>query len=120
MTGETSSNYNDVQDKCKKMSANLPIIKSDSVNTFINTTGSYWVWLGMKRENGKMVWFDNTPAEESEGAPYSEWKSGEPSNSGNEDCAYLSIGTGKWNDVKCDHGGNAGPYVLCQRKKYIS
>ena len=97
------------------MSAILPIIKSDSVNTFINTVGRYWVWLGMKRENGKMVWFDNTPAEASEGALYSKWKIGEPSNKGNENCAFLSIGTGEWNDYKCDHGGSAGPYVLCQK-----
>ena len=68
MTGEISSTLNDAQDKCKKMSANLPIIKPNSVNTFINTVGSYWVWLGMKRKNGRMVWFDNTPAEPSEGA----------------------------------------------------
>jgi len=115
VTGETSSKFNDAQDKCKNMSANLPIIKSDSVNTFINTVGSHWVWLGMKRENGKMVWFDNTPAEPSEGALYSAWQIGEPSKGGNEDCAYLSIGTGGWNDNKCDHGGNAGPYVLCQK-----
>ena len=115
MTGETSSTLNDAQDKCKKMSAGLPIIKSDSLNSFINTMGRYWVWLGMKRKNGKMVWFDNTPAEESEGAPYSEWKTGEPTNNGNEDCAFLSIGTGEWNDDKCDHHGSGGPYVLCQK-----
>ena len=102
------------------MSANLPTIKSDSVNTFISTVGRHWVWLGMKRENGKMVWLDNTPAEESDGALYSEWKSGEPSNKGNENCAFLSIVTGNWDDEKCDHGGIAGPFVLCQKLKYIS
>ena len=80
MTGETSSNLIDAQYKCKKMSANLPIIKSDSVNNFILTVGRVWVWLGMKRKNGKMVWFDNTPAETSEGALYDAWNSGEPSN----------------------------------------
>ena len=96
------------------MSANLPIIKSDSVNTFISTIGIHWVWLGMKRKNGKMVWCDNTPAEPSEGALYSKWKIGEPSKNGNEDCAYLSIGTGEWDDGKCDRGGKGGPYVLCQ------
>ena len=80
MTGGTSSTLKEAQDKCKEMSANLPIIKSDSANAFIVTLGKFWVWLGMKRKNGKMVWFDNTPAEPSEGALYSEWKNGEPSN----------------------------------------
>ena len=119
MTGGTSSNVNDAQDKCKKMSANLPIIKSDSVNTFINTVGRYWVWLGMKRDNGNMIWFDNTPAEASEGAHYSKWHFGEPSNNKNEDCAFLDIGTGEWKDEKCDHGVSAGPYVLCQKIRYL-
>ena len=97
------------------MSANLPIIKSDSVNTFINTVGRYWVWLGMKRENGKMVWFDNTPAEPFEGALYSKWRIGEPSNVKNQDCAFLVIGTGEWSDDQCDYDGSVGPYVLCQK-----
>ena len=97
------------------MSATLPIIKSDSVNNFILTVGSVWVWLGMKRDNGSMVWFDNTPAERSEGALYSAWKIGEPSNSNkNENCAILDFHHKKWNDVKCDHG-NGGPFVLCQK-----
>ena len=97
------------------MSAKLPIVKSDSLNNFIRTVGRLWVWLGMKRKNGKMVWFDNTPAEPSDGALYSKWKNGEPSNNGNEDCAFLNIGTGEWNDEKCDYGGKPGPYVLCQK-----
>ena len=69
----------------------------------------------MKREKGRMVWLDNTPAEDSEGALYSEWKIGESTNIGNDNCAYLSIGSGEWNDYKCDYGVNAGPYVLCQK-----
>ena len=114
-TGETSSTLNDAEDKCKKMSANLPINKSDSANTFICTLGRYWAWLGMKRENGKMVWFDNTPAEPFEGALYSKWRIGEPSNVKNQDWVFLVIGTGEWSDDQCDHGGSVGPYVLCQK-----
>ena len=92
------------------MSATLPVIKSDSANSFILTLGKVWVWLGMKRENGTMVWIDNTPAE---GALYSAWNSGEPSKDGN--CAYLDFYTRKWNDNKCNHGDNGGPLVLCQK-----
>jgi len=73
-----------------------------------------WVWLGMKRDNGKMVWFDNTPAEPSEGALYSAWNIGEPSNNGNEDCAILDFLFRKWNDYTCDYR-KGGPYVLCQK-----
>ena len=96
------------------MSATLPIIKSDSVNNFILKVGKVWVWLGMRRHNGRMVWFDNTPAEPTEGALYSAWRIGEPSNDGNEDCAFLDFHTRKWNDDKCDRR-NGAPYVLCQK-----
>ncbi|XP_044170372.1 neurocan core protein-like [Acropora millepora] len=114
MTGETSSNLKDAKDKCKKMSATLPIIKSDSANNFILSVGEVWVWLGMARKNGKMVWFDNTPAERSEGALYNAWNDGEPSSGGNEDCAFLDFHTLKWADNKCYYG-SGGPYVLCQK-----
>ena len=66
--------------------------------------GRVWVWLGMERKNGRMVWFDNTPAELSEGALYNAWNSGEPNNNnGNEG----------------NLGGNGAPYVLCQRARYL-
>ena len=38
-----------------------------------------WVWLGMRRKDGKIVWFDDTPAEPSDGASYSAWGKNEPS-----------------------------------------
>ena len=115
MTGEISSVLSDAQDKCKERLAKLPIIKSDSVNHFILEVGKKWVWLGMERKNGKMVWLDSTPAELSEGALYSAWNTHEPNNDGgNENCAVLDFHTKKWNDVKCDHG-SGGPYVLCQK-----
>ena len=96
------------------MSAKLPIIKSDSVNNFILKLGGVWVWLGMKGYKGKMFWFDNTLAEQTEGTLYSAWKIGEPTNKENEDCAFLDFHTRKWNDDKCDRS-DRGPYVLCQK-----
>ncbi|XP_067048268.1 brevican core protein-like isoform X1 [Acropora muricata] len=123
MTGETSSTLNDAQNKCKQMSAMLPIIKSKAENTFIHglmrTQNVAWVWLGMEREQGKMVWSDNTPAESSDGAPYNAWRASEPSRQANEKCAYLDFSDRSWNDNKCDHTPGSGPSVLCQgeRKK---
>ena len=121
MTGEASSILKDAQEKCKKMSATLPIIKSDSANNFILMLERVWVWLGMERKNGTMVWFDNTPAELSKGALYNAWNSGEPNNNGgNENCAVLALHKKKkWNDVRCDLGGDGAPYVLCQRTRYL-
>ena len=75
------------------MSAKLPIIKSKAENTFILFLMSKqkvaWVWLGMKRNQGKMVWFHDTPAESSDGVPYNAWNINEPSNNENEDCAHM-------------------------------
>ena len=39
MTGEQSSELNDAQEKCRNMSAKLPIIKSESENSFILRVG---------------------------------------------------------------------------------
>ena len=118
MTGEESSKLDDAQEKCRIMSAKLPIIKSESENTFILgllSKEKSWVWLGMKRRNGKMVWLDDTPAEPSDGALYSAWQVNEPSKSGHEGCAYLNFYEKKWNDNSCHYPNMHGPYVLCQK-----
>ena len=94
MTDERSSMLNFAQSKCKKMSAKLPIIKSESEKSFIlglMRNQKTWVWLGMKRKLGNMVWFDDAPAEPSDGALYSAWRANEPNNGQNENCAYLDI-----------------------------
>ena len=120
MTGETSSTLNYTKNKCKQMSAKLPIIKSESENTFIlglMSAQKSWVWLGMKRKGGKMVWFDDTSAEPSDEAVYSAWKGGQTSNEGNENCAYLNFHDKTWNDNKCNYGNNPSPYVLCQKER---
>ena len=62
-----------------------------------------------------MVWFDGTPAEPSDEALYSAWQGGQPSNEGNENCAYLNFHEKSWNDNKCNYEDEAGPYVLCQK-----
>ena len=119
MTGQTSSKVEYAREKCKTMSATLPIIRSESENSFIldmMSNEKSWVWLGMERKQSKMVWFDDAPAEPSNGALYSAWKADEPSNTGNENCAYLSFPDKAWNDNKCNYGNNASPYVLCQRE----
>ncbi|XP_015776013.1 PREDICTED: neurocan core protein-like [Acropora digitifera] len=120
MTGETSPTINDAQNKCKQMSAKLPIIKSESENRFIIDLMSEqkpWVWLGMKRKQGKMVWFDDTPAEPLDGALYSAWNKDEPSSQADEICAYMVFYSRRWNDNKCDYTFSLGPYVVCQKER---
>ena len=120
MTGETSSTLNDAQKKCNKISAKLPIIKSEFENRFILGLMSRqkgWVWLGMKRKQRKLVWFDDTPAEPSDGAPYSRWNTNEPSSEIYQSCSYINFHERVWNNNKCDFTPNSGPYVLCQMER---
>ena len=55
------------------------------------------VWFGYYDflEEGVFLW-DSTPSS------YTNWGSGEPNNSGNEDCAEMRLDTGQWNDKECD------------------
>ena len=118
MTGGRSSTFDQAQKKCRQLSARLPIIKSESENSFIlglMSKTKQWVWLGMKRKKDKMVWCDDTPAEPSNGASYDAWKKNEPSYNENEKCAYLDLHARAWNDCKCDFHHGPGPYVLCQK-----
>ncbi|XP_015763731.1 PREDICTED: C-type lectin domain family 4 member M-like [Acropora digitifera] len=120
MTGETSSTLNDAQNKCKKISAKLPIIKSESENTFIHglmSAKKSWIWLGMRRKQRRMVWSDGTPAESPDGALYSAWNKGEPSSGVDENCAYLNFHDRGWNDNKCHYTASSVPYVLCQEER---
>ena len=81
MTGESSPEVDDAQEKCMKLLAKLPIIKSETESCFIlglMSKEKVWVWLGMKRKHGKIVWFNDAPAEPSNGALYSAWKAMSP------------------------------------------
>ena len=118
MTDERPSKLKDAKKKCGQMSAKLPIIKSESENSLILSLMSAektFVWLGMKRKHGKMVWFDDAPAEPSNGALYSAWRKGEPTNQSDEKCAYLDFNARTWNDNKCVHPASQGPFLLCQK-----
>jgi large repetitive protein len=50
---------------------------------------------------GSWGWSDGTTT------TYTNWSSGEPNNSSNEDCAHLNwpLGTGSWNDTQCGSSG---------------
>ncbi len=63
-------------------------------------TGKWWIGLNDINVEGTWVWSDNSPL------TYSAWKSGEPNNSGGEDCAETDdVG---WNDEGC---GEVRAYV---------
>lgn len=105
--------------RCKEMSADLPIIKSQSENDVIQSLMEKedieYVWLGMKRNHSRFFWFDGSPAEPSQGALYSAWKNNELQIGAwkNQNCALLAFNTKKWRDHQCIFKKNI--YVLCQK-----
>ena len=57
---------------------------------------NYW-WLGYTDQGseGDFYWASGSSS-------YENWNSGEPNNSGNEDCVELyPFGEGRWNDISC-------------------
>ena len=101
---------------CKEMSADLPIIKSQSENDFVlSLMKEQYVWLGMERNNSGFFWFDGSPAEPSQGALYSAWKNNdlEIGDWKLKKCAFLELKTKTWRDHQCFYDKKI--YVLCQK-----
>ena len=68
---------------------------------------SYW-WIGYTDQGseGDFYWWDGSSG------TYENWESGEPNNSGNEDCVELGrFDDGRWNDNQCWNDDN---YFLCE------
>ena len=116
MTSTLRHHMKNARKACKEMSADLPIIKSQSENDFVlSLLKQQYVWLGMERNNSGFFWFDGSPAEPSHGAPYSAWKNNdlEIANWKHKKCAFLELNTKKWRDYNCIYKKNI--YVLCQK-----
>jgi len=117
MASNGQRSLREARERCEEMSADLPIIKSESKNDFIlnlmKRSRRQWLWLGMERNKSGFFWFDGSPAEPSQGAQYSAWKDNELETWGNQNCALLQQSTKKWRNRQCDDVGNV--YVLCQK-----
>ncbi|XP_044169280.1 low affinity immunoglobulin epsilon Fc receptor-like [Acropora millepora] len=116
MTSTRRQQMKNARQRCKEMSADLPIIKSQSENDFLlSLVKEEYVWLGMERNKSGFFWFDGSPAEPSQGALYSAWKNNklERGNWIDEKCALLELNTKKWRDHKCIYKEKI--YVLCQK-----
>lgn len=67
-----------------------------SIATSYGWTSGYIFWMGFNdiAVEGTFVWASG------DAATYTNWNSGEPNNSGGEDCAH-TWSSGKWNDIPC-------------------
>ncbi|KAM9309010.1 CD209 antigen-like protein D [Pholidichthys leucotaenia] len=89
---------------CQQRGADLVIITSKDEHNFVSKFHqNIWIGLSDKQQEGKWKWVDGSDLVQGF------WKSGEPNNAGNEDCAEISVG--KWNDVPCS---NELPWVCGQ------
>ena len=83
---------------CEQLGGHLATISSAEENQFISSGVHEDMWIGFtdEREEGVWEWVTGEDVE------YTNWGSGEPNNSGNEDYAHMS-GYGQWNDLPdCD------------------
>ena len=110
----TKRNWLDAQDHCNSQGAHLVSVKDAAENSFAHSLieGDNAPWTGLRdaASEGTWVWSDGTPT------TWTNWNSGEPNNSGNEDCMHLyhypaQSYDKRWNDANC---GSGYPY-LCEK-----
>ncbi len=65
-------------------------------------TESAWIGANDLVKEGTFVWAGGPEAGQNVNSIYINWGSGEPSDSGGEDCAEIPLSNGRWNDRKCD------------------
>ncbi|XP_068687094.1 fibrillin-1-like isoform X1 [Montipora foliosa] len=117
---------NDARQKCNEMSAYLPIIESEQENVFIanlmmmSTPRTSYIRLGMKREKGNLLWFDDVSAERGNNNRYNAWANGEPNPGKN--CAHMELDSSdrpKWKGSHCDYHYPffTAPFLLCQKSR---
>ena len=101
-----STYWSNAQNFCRWSGGDLVTIDDAAENGFVVSMISSNSWIGANdiATEGVWTWSDGTPWS------YSNWSSGEPNNSKNEDCAEL-YPAGTWNDKSC---GNYLNFV-CER-----
>ena len=100
--------WNEAKVICENDGATLVKIDSADENNFINTTYltgqvDYWIGLSDSYNEGTWKWIDGT-----ELTGYENWRSDQPNNAGNQDCAGIRRGThfnkyydAEWHDNSC-------------------
>nr|XP_057156504.1 C-type lectin domain family 4 member M [Pan paniscus] len=104
-------NWHNSVTACREVRAQLVVIKSAEEQNFLQlqtSRSNRFSWMGLSdlNQEGTWQWVDGSPLSPSF---QRYWNSGEPNNSGNEDCAEFS-GSG-WNDNRCDIDN----YWICKK-----
>lgn len=94
----TPLSFHDAQKYCESLGGHLLTITSKEENAFIvetfcpMATSSIRIGLSDEASEGTWKWVTGEPVE------YTNWKSGEPNNMGNEDYVIINPSSGLWND----------------------
>ena len=97
----TANNYENSITACEILGGWLVTIDTATENSLLldnvfESGKTYWIGYNDRQSEGNFEWVHDT------GSTYTNWRSGEPNNSGGEDCAYTSTSFGgEWNDEKC-------------------
>ncbi|XP_048748271.1 coadhesin-like [Ostrea edulis] len=84
---------------CQANSANLVNIEDSSENSYVHgLLNGNDIWMGGfdGPKEGSWAWSGGVFS-----WSYTNWSTGEPNNSGDEDCALMYANSGKWNDGSC-------------------
>jgi len=101
--------YTDARNLATSEGGFLQIVTSQDINDFLkdNIDGDTWIGLTDENVEGTFEWEDGSSVS------YTNWNSGEPNNSGNEDYAEIKVSSGKWNDLQNSHTRNVVIQVSC-------
>jgi hypothetical protein len=106
--GTASVNYDAAIDFCAASGAHLAVIEDVDENTYLTTKlaggGEGWIGFDDLTEEGMYRWITGSTS------VYNNFAGGEPTNTGNEDCAALRT-DGKWHDNGCE--GSRRPVCEC-------
>ena len=107
----TTATWTSARSSCESNGGHLATIENATENdAILAISNGKTVWIGAHDRNREGTWEWVT----GESWSYTNWYSGEPNNSGGEDCAHMySLGgreAGYWNDSRC--GGSL--YFICE------
>lgn len=87
----------------------LVTINNAAENNFVRSIITEDVWIGYndRSNEGNWVWDNGSSS-------YTNWSSGEPNNSGNEDCAEMHRSDGRWNDADCSGWSQDDEAYVCE------
>ena len=96
-----SGQLQNAESRCADLGASVPLPRNANENgeydaAFSEFVGSYsYVALGVSDVATEGVWLDN----DGNAVEFTNWRSGEPNNMGNQDYAIMYTGSGGWFDV---------------------